>query len=171
MHLREPLIPVRVQQLVLAENPGVPERMVASDALGLLRQDLSGRHLELLRSLLDLLYVPSDVMRWKQVATTFNELINTAPLWLDKCGSREQDDQPEEQPPHYMYKRNVHLNNNHHQPDILRDDTSISLLLQQQNRRFLRGEPSDRRSLTSIAMVPLVFLAHGRLHPMLRIFS
>ncbi|XP_069689255.1 uncharacterized protein [Periplaneta americana] len=113
MHLREPLIPVRVQRLVLAENPGIPERIVASDALGLLRQDLSGRHLQLLTSLLDLLYVGTrnsptnelqgcslsvallpiffslksdDVVRWKQVAARFNELIFTAPMWLRTCG-------------------------------------------------------------------------------------
>lgn len=38
-----------------ADNPGVTTHMIARDALGLIRQDVGGRHGELLAGLLDLL--------------------------------------------------------------------------------------------------------------------
>lgn len=38
-----------------ADNPGVTAHMIAKDALGLIRQDVGGRHGELLAGLLDLL--------------------------------------------------------------------------------------------------------------------
>lgn len=40
---------------MLADNPGVSPKMVAQDALGLIRQDVDGRHGELLSDLLGLL--------------------------------------------------------------------------------------------------------------------
>ncbi|XP_014261969.1 uncharacterized protein LOC106674043 [Cimex lectularius] len=107
-YLKQPIIPVRVQQLVLADNPGIPENLVASDALGLLQQDLSGPHLELLLSLFELIYLicsnyhrneftcvslPITLLptffnikqpwgqKWRQVATRFHELIIKAPEW------------------------------------------------------------------------------------------
>lgn len=39
----------------LADNPGVEDQVIAQDALGLIRQDVSGRHGELLTHVLDLL--------------------------------------------------------------------------------------------------------------------
>ncbi|KAI4494444.1 hypothetical protein M0802_008936 [Mischocyttarus mexicanus] len=95
-----------------ADNPGVTAGVVARDALGLIRQDVSGRHSELLADLLDLIrYLtlsgppsertelqgsplpiallpvfftlkPVDLMKWKQVAARFNELITEAPKQL-----------------------------------------------------------------------------------------
>ncbi|KAK6638290.1 hypothetical protein RUM44_008719 [Polyplax serrata] len=47
-NLPQPLIPVRIQQLVVAENNGVPEKTIANDALGLLKEEVNGRHKELL---------------------------------------------------------------------------------------------------------------------------
>jgi len=104
--LKQPLIPDRVQQLIIAENPGVPEEMIAMDALGLLHQDLSGPHLDLLKSLFELFRkigsnrhrseltspnLPVCLLptffsiqgpwtrKWRQVASTFQELIIRAP--------------------------------------------------------------------------------------------
>ncbi|KAK1123600.1 hypothetical protein K0M31_008301 [Melipona bicolor] len=54
-HLKKPVMPHHVQQLLLADNPGVTAHMIAKDALGLIRQDVGGRHGELLAGLLDLL--------------------------------------------------------------------------------------------------------------------
>lgn len=39
----------------LADNPGVEDQVIAQDALGLIRQDVGGRHSELLTHILDLL--------------------------------------------------------------------------------------------------------------------
>ncbi|XP_033225832.1 uncharacterized protein LOC117178513 isoform X2 [Belonocnema kinseyi] len=118
--LKKPVIPLRVQELILADNPGVEAQEVARDALGLIRQDISGRHGELLADILGLLrhltcsappsecselhgsplpiallpvfftLTPADLMKWRQVAARFNELINEAPeqLRLDsRCES------------------------------------------------------------------------------------
>lgn len=38
-----------------ADNPGVEAQIIAQDALGLIKQDVSGRHGELLTTVLDLL--------------------------------------------------------------------------------------------------------------------
>ncbi|CAD1477797.1 unnamed protein product, partial [Heterotrigona itama] len=111
-HLKKPVMPHHVQQLLLADNPGVTAHMIAKDALGLIRQDVGGRHGELLAGLLDLLrhltlsgppserselrgsplpiallpvfftLTPADLVKWKQVATRFNELITEAPEQL-----------------------------------------------------------------------------------------
>ncbi|XP_066599082.1 uncharacterized protein, partial [Prorops nasuta] len=108
IRLKRPLIPRDVQQLILADNPGVAVHVVAMDALGLIRQDVRGRHGELLADLLDLLrhltlsgppaerselqgsplpiallpvffsLTPADLIKWKQVAARFNELITVA---------------------------------------------------------------------------------------------
>ncbi|XP_014610787.1 PREDICTED: uncharacterized protein LOC106790427 [Polistes canadensis] len=110
--LKKPVIPKHVQELILADNPGVTAGVVARDALGLIRQDISGRHSELLADLLNLIrYLtlsgppsertelqgsplpiallpvffalkPIDLMKWKQVAARFNELITEAPKQL-----------------------------------------------------------------------------------------
>ncbi|XP_043474143.1 uncharacterized protein LOC122506168 [Leptopilina heterotoma] len=107
--LKKPVIPLRVQELMLADNPGVEAREVARDALGLIRQDLIGRHGELLAHILGLLnhlalsappselhgsplpitllpvffnLGPADLVKWRQVAVRFNELINEAPVQL-----------------------------------------------------------------------------------------
>ncbi|XP_051174740.1 uncharacterized protein LOC127290294 [Leptopilina boulardi] len=107
--LKKPVLPLRVQELMLADNPGVEAREVARDALGLIRQDLMGRHGELLAHILDLLnhltlssppselhgsplpiallpvffnLGPTNLVKWKQVAIRFNELINEAPEQL-----------------------------------------------------------------------------------------
>ncbi|KAL1140708.1 hypothetical protein AAG570_000638, partial [Ranatra chinensis] len=58
-YLKQPLLPVRVQELLAADNPGIPAQVVAEDALGLLYQDLPGRHLHLLKSILELLHAIS----------------------------------------------------------------------------------------------------------------
>ncbi|XP_043602305.1 uncharacterized protein LOC122576295 isoform X2 [Bombus pyrosoma] len=111
-HLKKPVMPQHVQQLLLADNPGVTAHMIAKDALGLIRQDVGGRHGELLAGLLDLLrhltlsgppserselrgsplpiallpvfftLTPADLVKWKQVAARFNELITEAPEQL-----------------------------------------------------------------------------------------
>ncbi|XP_046427197.1 uncharacterized protein LOC124183139 [Neodiprion fabricii] len=110
--LKVPVMPRNVQQLILAENPGVSPRTVARDALGLIRQDVNGRHGELLCDLLGLLrhltlaappsecselrgsplpvallpvffaLTPADLVKWRQVAARFSELINEAPARL-----------------------------------------------------------------------------------------
>jgi len=41
--------------ICVADNPGVEAQIIAQDALGLIRQDVSGRHGELLTDILDLL--------------------------------------------------------------------------------------------------------------------
>ncbi|XP_061934722.1 uncharacterized protein LOC107996511 isoform X1 [Apis cerana] len=111
-HLKKPVMPQHVQQLLLADNPGVTAHMIARDALGLIRQDVGGRHGELLAGLLDLLrhltlsgppserselrgsplpiallpvfftLTPADLVKWKQVAARFSELITEAPEQL-----------------------------------------------------------------------------------------
>ncbi|XP_046390098.1 uncharacterized protein LOC124158809 isoform X2 [Ischnura elegans] len=120
--LPKPLFPVRVQRLVLGGNEGVPVQSVACDALGLLKQDISGRHLNLVTSFLDLLYTVSknarfselggpsvaatllpvvfqlqaeDVCRWQNSAAIFSELITMAPKYFSRGppnALREGDD-------------------------------------------------------------------------------
>ncbi|XP_024944559.1 uncharacterized protein LOC107271496 isoform X2 [Cephus cinctus] len=110
--LKRPVMPQHVQQLILADNPGVTAHTVAKDALGLIRQDVGGRHGELLADLLCLLryltlaappsecselqgsplpiallpvffaLTPADLNKWQQVATRFSELITEAPEQL-----------------------------------------------------------------------------------------
>ncbi|XP_029158718.1 uncharacterized protein LOC114930990 isoform X3 [Nylanderia fulva] len=107
-HLKKPIMPQHVQELILADNPGIEAQVIAQDALGLIRQDVGGRHGELLIDVLDLLrhltlagppsecselrgsplpiallpvffnLLPGDLIRWKQVAARFNELITEA---------------------------------------------------------------------------------------------
>ncbi|XP_011065436.1 PREDICTED: uncharacterized protein LOC105152709 [Acromyrmex echinatior] len=110
--LKKPIMPQHVQELILADNPGVEAQVIAQDALGLIRQDVGGRHCELLTHVLDLLrhltlsgppsecselrgsplpvallpvffnLSPSDLIRWKQVAARFSELITEAAAQL-----------------------------------------------------------------------------------------
>lgn len=81
--LKKPLIPPYIQALALGmwqlskegkltdfsdESPGVPAEIIAQDILGLLRQDLTGRHEVLLLTILDLLHSivkcsPTDELR------------------------------------------------------------------------------------------------------------
>ncbi|XP_076237555.1 uncharacterized protein LOC143181167, partial [Calliopsis andreniformis] len=111
-NLKKPVMPQHVQELLLADNPGVTAHVIARDALGLIRQDVGGRHGELLAGLLDLLrhltlsgppserselrgsplpiallpvfftLTPADLVKWKQVAARFSELITEAPEQL-----------------------------------------------------------------------------------------
>ncbi|XP_077268818.1 uncharacterized protein LOC143900890 isoform X1 [Temnothorax americanus] len=111
-HLKKPIMPQHVQELILADNPGVEDQVIAQDALGLIRQDVGGRHGELLTHVLDLLrhltlsgppsecselrgsplpvallpvffnLSPGDLIRWKQVAARFSELITEAAAQL-----------------------------------------------------------------------------------------
>ncbi|XP_054009676.1 uncharacterized protein LOC128893002, partial [Hylaeus anthracinus] len=111
-HLKKPVMPRHVQQLLLADNPGVTAHVIARDAWGLIRQDVGGRHGELLARLLDLLrhltlsgppsertelrgsplpiallpvfftLTPADLVKWKQVAARFSELITEASVQL-----------------------------------------------------------------------------------------
>ncbi|KAG7212544.1 hypothetical protein KM043_012847 [Ampulex compressa] len=117
-HLKKPVMPQHVQELLLAENPGVAAHVIARDALGLIRQDVGGRHGELLANLLDLLrhltlsgppselselrgsplpvallpvfftLKPADLIKWKQLAARFSELITEAPEQLRINGQR-----------------------------------------------------------------------------------
>ncbi|XP_011697468.1 PREDICTED: uncharacterized protein LOC105455671 isoform X2 [Wasmannia auropunctata] len=110
--LKKPIMPQHVQELILADNPGVEAQVIAQDALGLIRQDVGGRHGELLIHVLDLLrhltlsgppsecselrgsplpvallpvffnLSPDDLIRWKQVAARFSELITEAAAQL-----------------------------------------------------------------------------------------
>nr|XP_031830210.1 uncharacterized protein LOC116425979 [Nomia melanderi] len=119
-HLKKPVMPQHVQELLLADNPGVTAHVIARDALGLIRQDVGGRHGELLAELLDLLrhltlsgppserselrgsplpiallpvfftLTPADLVKWKQVATRFSELITEAPDQLQLNENRSQ---------------------------------------------------------------------------------
>ncbi|KAF5278461.1 hypothetical protein FQA39_LY05950 [Lamprigera yunnana] len=109
-HLKKPLIPQHIQALALDDNPGVPPEVVAQDMLGLLRQDVEGRHYVLITMVLDLLYctlkqMPSDelsgsyipitmlsvffnmqaehIIQWRRIATIFLELIRMAPEHLN----------------------------------------------------------------------------------------
>ncbi|OXU30379.1 hypothetical protein TSAR_009270, partial [Trichomalopsis sarcophagae] len=112
--LKSPVIPTRVQQLLLADNPGITAHTIARDALGIIRQDVMGRHSELLVDLLGLLnhlllcspasertelqaptlvstFLPvffnlasDDVTKWRQVAARLNELVMEAPKHLYK---------------------------------------------------------------------------------------
>ncbi|KAF5307963.1 hypothetical protein FQR65_LT06530 [Abscondita terminalis] len=108
--LRKPLIPHHIQALALDDNPGVCPEIVAQDILGLLRQDVEGRHFILITSVLDLLYcilkqTPTDeltgcnipismlpvffnmqtehIIHWRRIATVFVELIRMAPSNLN----------------------------------------------------------------------------------------
>lgn len=85
MKLKKPLIPQYIQALALGlnfkifkglkyilffldESPGVSAEIIAQDILGLLRQDVTGRHAILLLSILDFLnsilkYSPTDELR------------------------------------------------------------------------------------------------------------
>ncbi|XP_032686837.1 uncharacterized protein LOC116851494 isoform X2 [Odontomachus brunneus] len=106
--LKKPIMPQHVQELILADNPGVEAQVIAQDALGLIKQDVGGRHGELLNDILDLLrhltlsgpssecselrgsplpivLLPvffnlssGDLIKWKQVAARFSELITEA---------------------------------------------------------------------------------------------
>ncbi|XP_023289855.1 uncharacterized protein LOC105698228 [Orussus abietinus] len=121
--LKKPVMPQHVQELILADNPGVEAHIVARDALGLIRQDVSGRHGELLADLLGLLrhltltappsecselrgsplpvallpvfftLTPADLVKWRQVAARFSELITEAPTQLRVNASPSTDDQ------------------------------------------------------------------------------
>ncbi|KAG8240145.1 hypothetical protein J437_LFUL019755 [Ladona fulva] len=111
--LPKPLLPLRVQRLVLGGNEGIPVENVAQDALGVLKQDLAGRHLALATSFMELLnvvirkslsselggpsivlflfptlfqYCPADLQSFLNAATIFNEMISLAPRIL---GPRE----------------------------------------------------------------------------------
>ena len=120
-HLKKPVMPQHVQELLLADNPGVTTHMIARDALGLIRQDVGGRHGELLAGLFDLLrhltlsgppsertelrgsplpiallpvfftLTPADLVKWKQVAARFSELITEAPEQLQLNENRSCD--------------------------------------------------------------------------------
>lgn len=57
------------------ENPGVSAEVIAQDILGLLRQDVAGRHEQLLVSILDLLnnilkHSPTDELRGCNIPIT-----------------------------------------------------------------------------------------------------
>ncbi|KAL0271969.1 UNVERIFIED_CONTAM: hypothetical protein PYX00_005115 [Menopon gallinae] len=109
LSLPQPLIPKRVQKLVIAENTGVPEKTIANDALGLLKEEVSGRHKELLLEVftflkdaavkentseltgcnLPLKLLPvffdietDDPQKFRDVATVFHEIIMEAPEHL-----------------------------------------------------------------------------------------
>ncbi|KAF2895679.1 hypothetical protein ILUMI_10459 [Ignelater luminosus] len=119
IRLRKPLIPPHIQALALDENPGVSPEVVAQDILGLLRQDVAGRHATLVISVLDLLHCilkhsPSDeltgcnipitmlpiffnmqsehILHWRRVAMVFVELIRLAPSYLNFPVDDELDD-------------------------------------------------------------------------------
>lgn len=111
IYLRKPLIPVYIQGLVLdSDSQKIEPLMIAQDVLGLLKQDLEPRHLDLLKLILDLLYAiltysPSDELsgcnvpismmpiffqmqtehlsQWRRVATVFVEIIRLAPELLN----------------------------------------------------------------------------------------
>ncbi|KAG5872336.1 hypothetical protein JTB14_023604 [Gonioctena quinquepunctata] len=100
--LDQPLIPPSIQSLVLDDTGNVPIEVVATDVLGLMKQELSEKHLQLTSVLLHLLDTiikisPADELRgntlpismlplffniqsqhineWRRIATIFVELI------------------------------------------------------------------------------------------------
>ncbi|KAJ8679840.1 hypothetical protein QAD02_015627 [Eretmocerus hayati] len=114
--MRPPVVPKRVQQLLIADNPGISVSTIANDALGLIRQDVIGRHNDLLVNILMLLrhllifspasertelqappvvmtFLPvffelstDDALKWRQIASRFNEVIIEAPKQLTTSG-------------------------------------------------------------------------------------
>nr|XP_023028926.1 uncharacterized protein LOC111517107 isoform X2 [Leptinotarsa decemlineata] len=108
--LGQPLIPPSIQSLVLDDNGNVPIEVVATDVLGLMKQELSAKHLQLASVLLHLLDTiikisPADELRgntlpismlplffniqtqhineWRRIATIFVELIRQASHHLE----------------------------------------------------------------------------------------
>lgn len=85
--------------LILDESPGVSAEIIAQDILGLLRQDVSGRHEVLLLNILDLLnsivkYSPTDELRGCSVPISImpiffdmrvNMNITKRIIWRTKC--------------------------------------------------------------------------------------
>nr|CAI5867474.1 unnamed protein product [Callosobruchus analis] len=110
--LQQPLIPRTIQSLVLDDNGNVPPEIIATDVLGLLKQELSAKHLALTSLLLNLLDTvikvsPADELRgntlptsmlplfltyrnqhmseWRRIATIFVEVIRQASYHLETC--------------------------------------------------------------------------------------
>ncbi|XP_043273439.1 uncharacterized protein [Venturia canescens] len=114
IRLKKPVVPFNVQRLMLAENPGIAAQDIARDALGLIRQDVGGRHGELLADILELLsflarsappsecselqgsplpivllpvffrMTAKDLITWQRIASRFKELITGAPETLTR---------------------------------------------------------------------------------------
>ncbi|CAH1966183.1 unnamed protein product [Acanthoscelides obtectus] len=116
--LQQPLIPHSIQSLVLDDNGNVPPEIIATDVLGLLKQELSENHLALTSLLLNLLdnvikVSPADELRgntlptsmlplffnvqnrhiseWRRIATIFVEVIRHASQALDPCFACDQN--------------------------------------------------------------------------------
>ncbi|XP_066248170.1 uncharacterized protein [Euwallacea similis] len=110
--LKQPLIPISIQSLVLDNNnDNVTPEVVAADVLGLIREDLSERHIKLIGLILHLLdcsmkLSPADELRghmlpismlpiffnienyhfmheWRRILSIFVELIRQAPNVLE----------------------------------------------------------------------------------------
>ncbi|XP_076397632.1 uncharacterized protein LOC100881963 isoform X1 [Megachile rotundata] len=171
--LKKPVMPQHVQQLLLADNPGVTAHVIAMDALGLIRQDVGGRHGELLAGLLDLLrhltlsgppserselrgsplpiallpvfftLTPADLAKWKQVAARFSELITEAPEQLQLNENRSYD----------VESTGV--------TDGSEENTAPEDLAYLANPYYA----SEVGEITRILAVPLHRLPAGRLHP------
>ncbi|CAH1966181.1 unnamed protein product [Acanthoscelides obtectus] len=119
--LQQPLIPHSIQSLVLDDNGNVPPEIIATDVLGLLKQELSENHLALTSLLLNLLdnvikVSPADELRgntlptsmlplffnvqnrhiseWRRIATIFVEVIRHASQALDPCFACDQNNVP-----------------------------------------------------------------------------
>lgn len=189
--LKKPVMPQHVQELILADNPGITAKMVARDALGLIRQDVGGRHGELLADLLDLMrhltisgppnertelqgsplpiallpvfftLTPSDLTRWKQVAARFNELITEAPKQLRTNAERCFESTP------------TSSHNENNQNMTSRNDLEESMRLDNLSLMYpiIRlGDNCNRyhaEDATRILAMPLHWPPVGRLHPIM----
>nr|CAI5867472.1 unnamed protein product [Callosobruchus analis] len=119
--LQQPLIPRTIQSLVLDDNGNVPPEIIATDVLGLLKQELSAKHLALTSLLLNLLDTvikvsPADELRgntlptsmlplfltyrnqhmseWRRIATIFVEVIRQASYHLETCFPCDENNVP-----------------------------------------------------------------------------
>ncbi|XP_018574467.1 uncharacterized protein LOC108913405 [Anoplophora glabripennis] len=115
-NLQKPLVPDSIQALVLDNNENIPVEVVATDVLGLIKQELPQKHLHLITILLNLLdtvikFSPADELRgntlpismlplffniqtrhmqeWRRIVTIFVELIRKASQQLEIPSNRE----------------------------------------------------------------------------------
>ncbi|KAK2583412.1 hypothetical protein KPH14_009399 [Odynerus spinipes] len=187
--LKKPVMPQHVQELILADNPGITAGVVARDALGLIRQDVGGRHGELLADLLDLMrhltisgppsertelqgsplpvallpvfftLTPADLTRWKQVAARFSELITEAPKQLRTHENRR------------FKSRSTSSYNENDENEVERSESEESARLGDLSLLYpiirFTDNCNHAEETTRIIAMPLHWPPVGRLHPLM----